>query len=104
MRRIEPQILILIVVLILIVFSLPAFAQEPRLEFTRMVAHWAEYNDPQYVPFLLEAEPQVVQLGFCGAHFWSLAHTSSYNGYPSHLPVQGHKVCGAWFEEKNKLL
>ncbi|MGI8977698.1 MAG: hypothetical protein ACR2FY_00585 [Pirellulaceae bacterium] len=82
-----------------------ASAQEPpRLEFTRMVAHWAEYNDPQYVPFLFEAEPEVVQLGFYGAHFWSLAHTPSYNGYPSHLPVQGHKECGAWFEEKNKLL
>ncbi|MBC7856029.1 MAG: hypothetical protein IAF94_21580 [Pirellulaceae bacterium] len=76
----------------------------PRLEFTRLVAHWSEYNDPQYVPFLFEAEPEVVQLGFYGAHFWSLAHTSSYNGYPSHLPVQGHKECGAWFEEKNALL
>lgn len=103
MRRIGPQILILL--LILIVFPLPALTQDrARLEFTRMVAHWAEYNDPQYVPFLLEAEPQVVQLGFYGAHFWSLAHTSSYNGYPSHLPVQGHKECGSWFEEKNKLL
>ena len=102
----KSQILFLpIVIVILIVFPLPASAQDPpRLEFTRMVAHWAEYNDPQYVPFLFEAEPEVVQLGFYGAHFWSLAHTSSYNGYPSHLPVQGHKECGAWFEEKNKLL
>lgn len=79
-------------------------ARAEDFQFTRMVAHWAEYNDPQYVPFLLEAEPEVVQLGFYGGHFWSLAHTSSYNGYPSHLPLQGHKECGAWFEEKNKLL
>lgn len=76
----------------------------PRLEFTRMVAHWAEYNDPQYVPFLFGAEPELVQLGFYGGHFWSLAHTSSYNDYPAHFPVQGLKECGAWFEEKNKLL
>src|SRR5678816_3890159 len=86
-----------------LLFFIPSAPAED-FQFTRMVAHWAEYNDPQYVPFLLEAEPQVVQLGFYGAHFWSLAHTSSYNGYPSHLPMQGHKECGAWFEEKNKLL
>ena len=90
------------VIIALLFFANATHAED--LQFTRMVAHWAEYNDPQYVPFLFEAEPEVVQLGFYGAHFWSLAHTSSYNGYPSHLPVQGHKECGAWFEEKNKLL
>lgn len=88
------------------VVSLPAPARtaEPRLEFTRMVAHWAEYGDPDYLPFVFEAEPELVQLGFYGAHFYSLAHTPSYKGYPAHFPVQGLKECGEWFEEKNQKL
>jgi hypothetical protein len=78
-------------------------AQE-RLEFTRLLAHWAEYNHPDYLPFVLEAEPDVVQLGFYGGHFWSLAHTDAFGGYPAHFPVQGLNESGAWFEEKNKAL
>src|SRR5688500_16883969 len=78
-------------------------AQE-RFEFSRLLAHWAQYDDPDYLPFVLEAEPDVVQLGFYGGHFWSLAHTDAYKGYPAHFPVQGLNECGAWFEEKNKLL
>src|SRR5687768_15158170 len=82
---------------------LAAHSQE-RLEFTRLLAHWAEYDHPDYLPFVFEAEPDVVQLGFYGAHFWSLAHTPAYKGYPAHLPVQGHKACGDWFAERNRLL
>ena len=73
--------------------SLPA-ADPPRLEFTRMVAHWAKYDDPEYLAFIDEAEPELVQLGFYGGHFWSLAHTDAYKGYPAHLPVKGHAACG----------
>lgn len=83
--------------------SPPVTAQE-RFEFTRLLAHWAEYNHPDYLPFVLEAEPDVVQLGFYGGHFWSLAHTDAYAGYPAHFPVKGLDECGAWFEEKNKEL
>jgi hypothetical protein len=83
--------------------SRPVHAQE-RLEFTRLLAHWAEYNHPDYLPFVLEAEPDVVQLGFYGGHFWSLAHTDAFGGYPAHFPVQGLNESGAWFEEKNKAL
>lgn len=78
--------------------------QTPRLEFTRMVAHWANYGDPEYLNFIDEAEPELVQLGFYGAHFWSLAHTPAYKGYPAHFPVQGLDACGDWFEEKNEAL
>ncbi|MDX1945160.1 MAG: hypothetical protein SFU86_07120 [Pirellulaceae bacterium] len=77
---------------------------QPRYEFTRMLAHWAEYGNPDYLPFVLEAEPDLVQLGFYGGHFYSLVHTPAYKGYPAHFPVQGIKECGAWFEEKNKAL
>ncbi len=82
--------------------SLAASAAEPpRFEFTRMVAHWATYSDAEYLPFLKEAQPEVVQLGFYGGHFWSLAHTPQYKGYPAHFPHQGLKETGGWFEEKN---
>lgn len=79
-------------------------AQSNRVEFTRMVAHWSEYKEPAYLDFIKEAEPELVQLGFYGAHFWSLAHTPQYKGYPAHFPVQGLKECGDWFAEKNAIL
>lgn len=77
-------------------------AGEPgRFEFTRLVAHWHRYDDPGYLPFLKEARPEVVQLGFYGAHFWSLAHTRAYGGYPAHFPVRGLAECGQWFQQRN---
>ena len=41
------------------------------------------------------------QVGFHGAHFWSLGHTPQYNGYPAHFPVRGLDELGAWFEDLN---
>jgi hypothetical protein len=83
----------------------PLRAAEPsRVEFTRMVAHWANYADPAYLDFIDEAQPELVQLGFYGGHFWSLAHTPAYKGYPAHFPVQGLAECGQWFEQKNSAL
>jgi hypothetical protein len=79
-----------------------ANAEEPqRLAFTRLVAHWAEYADPDYLHFIEEARPDIAQVGFYGAHFWSLAHTPQYKGYPAHFPVQGLAECGKWFEDLN---
>jgi hypothetical protein len=72
-----------------------------RFEFTRMIAHWAGYSDPGYLAFVDDAKPEVVQVGFYGAHFWSLAATPHGGGYPAHLPVRGHKECGEWFERLN---
>ncbi|MBI1311108.1 hypothetical protein GC176_07350 [bacterium] len=75
-----------------------------RLEFTRMVAHWANYADPAYLNFIDEAQPELAQHGFYGAHFWSLAHTPHFKGYPAHFPVQGLPECGQWFEDRNAAL
>lgn len=75
-----------------------------RLEFNRLLAHWDAYGDPDYLKFVDEARPEVCQVGFYGAHFWSLAHTPSYKGYPAHFPVQGLKECGAWFADLNQQL
>ena len=91
--------------LLLILFTAtPLLAQAggERTEFTTLVAHWAEYDHPDYLPFLAEARPEVVQLGFYGAHFWSLAHTPHGKGYPAHFPVQGLKEGGDWFAARNK--
>ncbi|MFN4261303.1 MAG: hypothetical protein ACK4RK_18620 [Gemmataceae bacterium] len=81
-------------------------ADEPRsrLEFTRMVAHWSDYGHEEYLPFIRAARPDLVQVGFYGAHFWSLAHTPFGKGYPAHFPVQGLTECGQWFEDLNKEL
>src|SRR6476661_6423039 len=72
-----------------------------RAEFTRLIAHWAEYADDDYLKFVEDAKPEVCQLGFYGGHFYSLAHTPEYKGYPAHFPVQGLKECGGWFEKRN---
>ena len=66
-----------------------------------MVAHWADYADPGYLPFIDEAKPEVAQVGFYGAHFWSLADTAFGSGYPANLPVRGHRQCGEWFGKLN---
>src|SRR5213078_3134577 len=91
----------------LVLFAVPggASAVEPeRLAFTRLVAHWAEYADPDYLRFIEEARPDIAQVGFYGAHFWSLAHTPQYKGYPAHFPVRGLAECGKWFEGRNAAL
>jgi len=75
-----------------------------RVEFTRLVAHWAEYADAGYLPFIEAAQPEIAQIGFYGAHFWSLAPTPHGKGYPAHFPKQGLAECGAWFEELNRQL
>jgi hypothetical protein len=43
----------------------------------------------------------VAQVGFYGAHFWSLAHTPHGKGYPAHFPVQGLPECRKWFATLN---
>jgi hypothetical protein len=78
-----------------------AQGSRPRAEFTRMIAHWAEYADPDYLKFVEEARPQVCQIGFYGGHFYSLVHTPQYKGYPAHFPVQGLNECGNWFSKRN---
>src|SRR4029077_19134489 len=90
----SPRILLRSIVIVLVLGDPPgSMAQRPRLEFTRMVAHWDAYSDPGYLPFIDEAKPEVVQVGFYGGHFWSLAHTSFGDGYPAHFPVRGLAEC-----------
>ena len=68
--------------LLFILLALPKGAEtkEDRkgFEFTRMLAHWANYAEPGYLAFIDETKPDLVQLGFYGAHFWGLAHTPKW--------------------------
>ena len=66
--------------------------------FTRVVTHWSEYDRDDYLPFLEEAKPDIAQVGFYGAHFWSLANTPYGKGYPAHFPVQGYREFSRWFD------
>src|SRR5262245_2561652 len=91
--------------LFLIVAATAAYPQPaPRLEFRCMVAHSTDYADPEYLKFIDEAKPEIVQVGFYGGHFYSLVHTPQYKGYPAHFPVQGLKECGDWFTNLNAKL
>lgn len=76
-------------------------AGPPPFEFNRMIAHWDGYGDPDYLAFVDAAEPEVAQVGFYGAHFWSLVHTPQFGGYPAHFPVRGIEECGDWFRNLN---
>ena len=79
-----------------------ASAQPPRLEFTRMVAHWAEYADPDYLKFIEEAKPEVAQVGFYGGAFLEPGpHAHSATAIPPTSPSAGLAECGQWFEDLN---
>lgn len=80
--------------------SVNAADKEP-LRFNRLVAHWIDYGRPEYLAFIDDAKPEVVQVGFHGAHFYSLAHTPHGKGYPGHFPVPGLVEFGDWQKQLN---
>lgn len=71
----------------------PTAEPEP-LEFTRMIVHWRQYLEPGYLDFIEEAEPEIVQVGFYGADFWTLAHMpDKYKGLTGPtLPIHAGAV------------
>ena len=52
--------------ILLFPFLLSACATVPQrpLEFTTMIAHWANYAHEDYLPFVKEARPELAQVGF----------------------------------------
>ena len=96
--------------LLLPALAAPSFAPAEEVgkpvpfEFTRLVAHWSDYGHPDYLKFIEEAQPDIAQVGFYGAHFWSLAHTEAYGGYPANFPLRGLTELGDWFEDLNRKL
>lgn len=82
-----------------------ALAQSPPAKpFSRLLAHWSDYGSPDYLRFVEATQPDVVQVGFYGGHFWSLAHTPHYGGYPANFPLRGLDELGDWFENLNREL
>jgi len=75
---------------------------ERTVDFTTMVAHWANYAHEDYLPFVRETRPELVQVGFYGAHYWSLAHTKHGAGYPAHFPKIGLKQNRDWLKLLNR--
>ncbi len=71
------------------------------VEFTTMIAHWTDYARPEYLKFVEDAQPDVAQVGFYGAHYWSLAHTPHGAGYPAHFPKVGLQENRAFFRQLN---
>jgi hypothetical protein len=91
-----------LVAVVVLALAGPAGADEKApLRFNRLVAHWVDYGRPEYLAFIDEARPEVVQVGFYGAHFYSLAHTPHGGGYPGHFPVRGLKEFGDWQAKLN---
>ena len=76
-------------------------APKRPLEFTTMIAHWANYDKPEYLDFVREARPELAQIGFYGAHYWSLGSTKHGQGYPGHFPKIGLKENRDWFKQRN---
>lgn len=95
------RILFCLALALLIGSPVVAQPKHERVEFTRLIAHWAEYADDDYLKFVEDARPDICQIGFYGGHFYSLAHTEQYSGYPAHFPKRGLTECGNWFEDRN---
>src|SRR5262245_11924992 len=46
-------------------------AEPPRrVEFTRLVDHLVGYDDPGYLKFIEDLKPEIVQVGWYGAHLY----------------------------------
>ena len=86
-----------------------------RLEFTRMAVHWQDYVRPGYLDFLRDTRPEIVQVGFYGADFFTLAHmpdtAKGLSGplMPSHAgvfqasdPAERLKRSAEYFESLNR--
>jgi len=96
--------LLLLIVALLGVSHCSTLIAADRVEFTRLLCHWSDYGRPDYLSFIEDAQPEIVQVGEYGAHFWSVAHTPFGKGYPAHFPVEGLKQQGEWFEILNREL
>lgn len=69
-------------------------AQQPRrAEFTRLLDHLVGYDNPGYLDFIAEAKPEVVQVGWYGAHLYG---PSPYEGWDH------EKLSREWVRERSQ--
>ena len=69
--------------------------------FNRYVALLAMAGQPEFIEFLAEVRPQIVQMGFYGPQLYALVETDKGGGYPMSLPVQGIWETLAWQKDFN---
>ena len=74
----------------------------PPVYFNRYVALLAMAGEPEFIDFLAEARPQVVQMGFYGPQVYGLAETEGGAGYPMRLPVRGIREVLDWQKDFNQ--
>jgi len=77
-------------------------ASDEAIYFNRYIALLAMAGQPEFIDFLTEARPQVVQMGFYGPQLYALAETDKGGGYPMRLPVRGIREALAWQKEFNQ--
>ncbi len=70
--------------------------------FNRYVALLSMAGQPEFIDFLAEIRPQVVQMGFYGPQLYALAETDKGGGYPMSLPVRGIREALDWQKEFNR--
>lgn len=94
----------LVLILSTTLSAIAADPAPPRVEFTRLIAHWDAYGENDYLKFVEDARPEICQIGFYGGHLYSLSHTSQYAGYPAHFPVRGIEENHRWLAARNKAI
>jgi hypothetical protein len=80
-----------------------AHAEAPRrVEFTRLIDHLVGYDDPGYLKFIEDVKPEVVQVGWYGAHLYG---PSPYEKWEhARLSRQFLRERGQYFENLNREL
>src|SRR3954452_7646224 len=78
-------------------------AEPPRrVEFTRLVDHLVGYEDPGYLKFIEDVKPEVVQVGWYGAHLYGPSPYETWNH--GNYSRQTLRERGKYFENLNREL
>ena len=76
--------------------------KDEAIYFNRYVALLSMAGQPEFIDFLAEVRPQVVQMGFYGPQLYALAETDKGSGYPMSLPARGIREALAWQKDFNR--
>lgn len=84
-------------------FAATAQAEPPRrVEFTRLMDHLVGYTDPGYLKFIEDVKPEVVQVGWYGAHMYG---PSPYEAWDhGRFSRETLRERGLYFENLNREL
>jgi hypothetical protein len=74
----------------------------PRVEFTRLIDHLVGYEDPSYLKFIEDVKPEVVQVGWYGAHMYGPSPYEKWDH--GKFSQQTLRERGQYFENLNREL